>query len=97
MSPSKPSNTDEETGALAGVPVPSSRSTAGPTAVILPFRKAMPAAFAGFEDEQADLDCWEPIGLLAVRVTGQFAKPRIHVEMSAPEDRWEEEQGPPGL
>ena len=91
MSPSKPSNTDEETVALPGASVPSSRSTAK----IIPFRPRAAAA-SSWSDEDAD-DCWEPIGLLAVRVTGQFAKPRIHVEMSAPEDRWEEEQGPPGL
>ena len=77
---------DGETSDLAGSSVPPLGPPSGRSAVILPFRKAMPAAFAGFEDEQADLDCWEPIGLLAVRVTGQFAKPRIHVEMSATEE-----------
>lgn len=95
MSPSKTSFTDDGAKILAGTEAPSSMPAAS-RANVIPFRKAMPAAF-GFEDEQADLDCWEPIGLLAVRVTGNFDYPRIHVEMSAPESPWEEEQDPPGL
>lgn len=94
MSPSKPSNTDEETAALPGASVPSSRSTAGPTAKVIPFRRTTPAAARGFAGEDEADHCWEPIGLVAVRVVGNFDYPRLHVEMSATEGPEEEEVTP---
>lgn len=88
MSPSKPSNTDDGAPVLAGIEVPSSRSTAGPTAVILPFRSRTAAASWDLEDEGPD-DCFESIGTLAVHLVGNFTRPSILV-WSAPEDGEEE-------
>ena len=91
MSPSKPSNSDRDAALPGSDDAPLSRSAWADTANVIPFRPRIAAASLWSEYEQADLDCWEPIGLLAVRVTGNFDYPRLHVEMSAPEGpEWEE-------
>lgn len=89
----KPGSTADLPGSYEADPVgpPSGRS-----AIILPFRSRTAAASWDLEEE-ADDDCWESVGLHAVRIVGNFDRPRIHVEMSAPESPWEEEQDPPGL
>jgi hypothetical protein len=63
--------------ALAGVAASPSRSTAGPTAEIIPFPTLSPPPWAG-EDE--DADCWESVGILAVKIVGNFTLPRIRCE-----------------
>lgn len=95
MSPSKPSNSDRDAALLAGDVAPLSRSAWADTANVIPFRPR--TAALSWADEEAD-DPFESIGLLAVRIVGNFDRPRIHVEMSAPEGpSWEEAEDPPGL
>lgn len=67
---------DGEKASLAGVAASPSRSTAGPTAIIIPFPTLTPPHWAG-EDE--DADCWESVGILAVRLLGTFQFPRLLV------------------
>lgn len=62
--------------ALAGVAASPSRSTAGPTAEIIPFPTLSPPPWAG-DDE--DADCWESVGILAVRLLGNFLLPKLLV------------------
>lgn len=75
---------DGETSDLAGSSVSPQARRAGQASNVIPFRPRAAAASL-WSDEDSD-DCWEQLGILAVRVTGQFAKPRIHVEMSATEE-----------
>jgi hypothetical protein len=65
-----------EKASLAGVAASPSRSTAGPTAEIIPFPTLSPPPWAG-DDE--DADCWESVGILAVKIVGNFALPRLRV------------------
>ncbi len=73
--------------ALAGVAASPSRSTAGPTAVIIPFPDVAAASF--WEDAgELDEDVF-PLGSLAVKLVGNFKLPRIHCELVATDPAWE--------
>jgi len=82
-----------ETEALAGAEASPSGPPSGRSAKVIPFRPRIAAASL-WSDEEAD-DCWEQVGLPAIRIVGNFDYPRIHVEKCAPEDG--EEEHPPGL
>jgi len=82
------SHSDEgETVPLAGVSV--SPVAASPRDCVILFFPAPPAA-----DDRAGEDCWEPVGLAAVRLVGRFQLPFVRCEVQAG-DR--EEEGTPGL
>ena len=71
---------DGTPGSLAGdlsVPLgpPSGRS-----ATILFFPRPVAAASMAGGEEEAD--CWESVGLLAVRMVGQWSLPFLHVEVA---------------
>lgn len=68
---------DETPGSLAGLPeVSSPARRAGLTAEILAFPTLSPPPWAG-DDE--DADCWESVGILAVRLLGNFSLPKLLV------------------
>ena len=71
---------------VAASPVPAASGSK-----IIPFPTPLPPPWAG-EDE--DAGCWESLGVLAVRIVGQFDRPRILV-WSSPEDRMREEADSP--
>ena len=77
--------------ALQGVPASPVPAASG--ALIIPFPALTPPPWAG---EEEDAGCWESIGVLSVRLVGQFERPRILV-WSAPEGPREEEPNPPEL
>lgn len=86
----KPGSTEDPAGSHEADPAgpPSGRS-----AVILSFpARSSAAASEGWEGE--DADCWESVGVLAVRILGNFDRPFVHCEVQAG-DR--EEEGTPGL
>jgi hypothetical protein len=69
----------EDDGAeiLAGTEAPSSPARrAGLTAEIIPFPSLLPPPWAG-DDE--DADCWESVGVLAVKLVGNFNLPKLLV------------------
>lgn len=67
---------DEDTGALAGVSVPSSRSAWADNVIQFIPRNAA----AEWDDEAGEFDdTFESIGSLAVRLVGNFSLPRLLV------------------
>lgn len=84
---------DGEAGiALQGVPASPLPAASGSN--VIQFRPRVAAASVWFEDE--DADCFEPIGVLACRLVGQWSLPRILV-WGAPEDLRGEVSDPLGL
>lgn len=70
---------DGEKASLAGVAASPSRSTAGPTAVIIPFPSLTAAAdWFGEDAGELDEDVF-PLGSLAVKLVGNFNLPRLLV------------------
>lgn len=70
----------EDDGAeiLAGTEAPSSPGRrAGHTAEIIPFPSL--TAAADWLGESEDADCWESIGVLAVKLVGNFTLPKLLV------------------
>lgn len=85
---------DGESEAFGDVsPSPVARR-AGQTSNVIPFPTPLPPPWLG--DGEAD-DCFEQVGLVAVRMLARWSLPRIVVRMSAPEDQLEEGNDPPGL
>lgn len=78
----KPGSTEDPARSVVVDPAgpPSGRS-----AEIIPFPRRVAAASMAW-DQEADEDHWEPVGLLAVRLVGDFVRPRILV-WSGGEDR----------
>jgi hypothetical protein len=82
----EPYEIDRETSSLAGVPDSLSAAPPEGTAKILifPTQTAANYGFWGDAGEPMDLDDdVYPIGFLAVKLVGQFDRPRIHCEMVA--------------
>jgi hypothetical protein len=65
-----------ETEALAGAEASPLGPPSGRSAEIIPFPTLSPPPWAG-EDE--DADCWESVGILAVRLLGNFNLPKLLV------------------
>lgn len=75
-----------ETPGLAGLVEVSPSVAASPgDCVVIQFPTPLPPPWAG---EDGGTDCWESVGLLAVRICGQFDRPRVLVWSQEPD--WEE-------
>lgn len=87
---------DEEAVALAGVSESSSRSTAGPTAEIIPFPAPQTAAMEwAWEEEAGEFDdTFESIGSLAVRLVASWQLPRLVVFVAADPEGGESDRLP---
>lgn len=66
-----------ETEALAGAEASPLGPPSGRSAEIIPFPARNAAAYGLGEDD--DADCWEGVGIVAVRLIGNFPLPRLLV------------------
>lgn len=86
-------NSDRDAALLAGYEAPLSRSAWADTSNVIPFPVRLSAAAFEPDWDGEDADCFEPIGVLACRLVGQWSLPRILV-WGAPGDLREEVSDP---
>ena len=72
---------DEVTDFLPGSPATSSRPTA--LGSVIPFPTPVQTAAAYWLGEDEDADCWESVGVLAVRLVADWSLPRLQVFVAA--------------
>ena len=74
---------EERSTFLPGSESPSSLSAASAGSVVIPFPTPVQTAAAYWLGEDEDADCWESVGVLAVRLVADWSLPRLQVFVAA--------------